>query len=356
METNTGRYYMLSALKRQYTDRVPTTVLIGPFCSNLTRYTVRDILTDAKKSAEAHLAFYNRFKPDSIVVYNDMYMEVEALGCKLDFPEDRISHPKSILLEDKSQLAKLKLPDPNKDGRIPYWIELGERVSSQVRKTTAVGLGNSGPWNIAMHLRGVEPLLMDTDDDPEFVHQLMRFTTEVVRTLGDAIIEAGFSPSIGEACASCSLISPKIYQTFIKPYHRELCHYFKSKGALLALHICGLIDPIMQDIMDTGIRLLSLDAPSSLKKLVDLAAGKLIIMGNVPTVLFSTGPRQEMEQAIRDCIETAAEGSGYILSSGCEIPINSTEEMIDHFFTFGHQYGQAYMSKLKDRRPNLFQK
>ena len=124
----------------------------------------------------------------------------------------------------------------------------------------------------------------------------------------------------------------------------------------MALHICGLIDPIMQDIMDTGIRLLSLDAPSSLKKLVDLAAGKLIIMGNVPTSLFVTGPGEEMEGAIRNCIETAAEGGGYILSSGCEIPINSTAEMIDHFFTYGHQYGQAHMSKLKDQRPNLFQK
>ena len=50
----TGKYYMLSALKRRYTERVPITVLIGPYCSRLTRYTVKEILTDAKKSAEAH--------------------------------------------------------------------------------------------------------------------------------------------------------------------------------------------------------------------------------------------------------------------------------------------------------------
>ena len=39
-----------------------------------------------------------------------------------------------------------------------------------------------------------------------------------------------------------------------------------------------------------------------------------------------------MEKAIRDCIETAAEGSGYILASGCEMPMDSTEDRIDHFF------------------------
>jgi hypothetical protein len=46
----TGKYYMVSALKRRYTDRVPMTVLIGPYCSRLTRYTVKEILTDVKKS------------------------------------------------------------------------------------------------------------------------------------------------------------------------------------------------------------------------------------------------------------------------------------------------------------------
>ena len=61
------------------------------------------------------------------------------------------------------------MPDPEKDGRIPYFIEVCQRVSDHVRETTAVGLGHSGPWNIAMHLRGAEALLMDTVTDPKFV-------------------------------------------------------------------------------------------------------------------------------------------------------------------------------------------
>ena len=161
MNQTTGKHYILSALRRKPADRVPTTVLIGPYCSRLTRYSVREILTDARKSAAAHLAFHDRFKPDSLVVYNDIYLEAEAVGCELEFPEDRISHPKGILLEDKTQLARLRVPDPRKDGRIPYFIEVCQRVSDQIHKTTALGLGQSGPWNIAMHLRGAEALLME---------------------------------------------------------------------------------------------------------------------------------------------------------------------------------------------------
>ncbi len=340
---------MLSALRRKRADRVPTTVLIGPYCSRLTRYSVREILTDARKSAEAHLAFHDRFMPDSLIVYNDIYLEAEAVGCELEFPENGISHPKCALLGDKTKLARLKVPDPRKDGRIPYFIEVCQRVSAQIRRSTALGLGHSGPWNIAMHLRGAEALLMDTATDPSFIHELMKFTTEVVRAVGDALIEVGFSPSLGEAAASCSLISPRIYQEFIKPYHKELGLYFKSKKRYMSLHICGKIDPIMEDIIETGIFLLSLDAVSSLQKWTRLAGRKVVTMGNVPTTLFSSGTRSEMEASIRACIDTAAADSGYILASGCEIPFDSTEDRIAHFFEYSRQYGRKFMEGLNSK-------
>ena len=353
MNQTTGKQYMLAALRRKKTDRVPTTVLIGPYCSRLTQYSVREILTDARKSAVAHLAFHDRFKPDSLIIYNDIYLEAEAVGCELEFPEDRISHPKRALLEDKAQLARLRIPDPQKDGRIPYFIEVCQRVSAQIRETTALGLGHSGPWNIAMHLRGAEALLIDAAMEPKFVHELMKFTTEVVRAMGDALIDAGFTPSLGEAAASCSLISPRIYQEFIKPYHKELCSYFRSKKRFMSLHICGKIDPIMEDILDSGIYLLSLDAGSSLQKLVQTANRKIIIMGNVPTTHFSSGSRQEMEVSIRQCIETAASESGYILASGCEIPFDSTEDRLDHFFEYSRQYGREYMDDGRSNNKNM---
>jgi uroporphyrinogen decarboxylase len=111
----------------------------------------------------------------------------------------------------------------------------------------------------------------------------------------------------------------------------------------------------MADVLDSGIRFLSLDAPSSLEKIIDRSTGRLIVMGNVPTTLFARGKREEMEQAIRNCIQTAAEGSGYILASGCEIPLDSTEDRVAHFFGYGRKYGREFMAKLREQKPELFQ-
>ena len=54
------------------------------------------------------------------------------------------------------------------------------------------------------------------------------------------------------------------------------------------------------------------------------------------------------------CIDTAAEGSGYMLSSGCEIPFHSTEDRIEHFFQYSREYGRQFMSRLKERSPERF--
>jgi uroporphyrinogen decarboxylase len=110
----------------------------------------------------------------------------------------------------------------------------------------------------------------------------------------------------------------------------------------------------MEDIIETGVSFLSLDGPSSLEKILNLSAGKIIIEGNVPTTLFSSGTREEMESAVRHCIDTAAEGSGYILASGCEIPLDSTEDRVTHFFEYSHQYGREFMMRLREDKPEKF--
>ena len=341
--TTSGKQYMLSAIRRKHLDRIPTTVLIGPYCAKLAGHSVRDILQDAQKSAQAHLAFYDLFHPDSLIVYNDIYLELEAVGCELEFPENAIAHPKKALLENKKNLAGLKIPDPRRDGRLPYFLELCERVAGQVRQEASVGLGHSGPWNLAIHLRGAEQFLIDSIEDPGFVHKLMTFTTEVVKTLGDTLIDQGFMPSLGEASASCSLISPQMYHDLILPYHKELCRHFRARKAMMSLHICGYIDPIIPDVLDCGIGFLSLDAPSSLEKAVAAAAGKVVIMGNVPTYLFADGTSADMESAIDACIQTAGGKSGYVLASGCEIPLNSTKDRITHFFEYSHKAGRKFL-------------
>jgi uroporphyrinogen decarboxylase len=111
-----------------------------------------------------------------------------------------------------------------------------------------------------------------------------------------------------------------------------------------------------RDVIDVGLSPLSIDSPTSIETLVALLKDKrMTLMGNVPTALFADGTKEAMEEAIRHCIDTAAPQSRFILASGCEIPLESTEDRIDHFFSYARAYGREFLSRLREEKPELFQ-
>jgi uroporphyrinogen-III decarboxylase len=60
----------------------------------------------------------------------------------------------------------------------------------------------------------------------------------------------------------------------------------------------------------------------------------------VNTNLFYSGTRQEMEQAIKDCLAVAPEDSGFILSSGCEVPGVAPVDKIAWFMDIINEVGR----------------
>ncbi|KKK95208.1 hypothetical protein LCGC14_2675130, partial [marine sediment metagenome] len=155
--------------------------------------------------------------------------------------------------------------------------------------------------------------------------------TEVSIRMGEAVYPLKVGLSYSDAPASCSLISPKIYRTLIFPYHKQIVDHFKEKKVGVGFHICGYTDPILEDIVKTGVTNISIDAPSNLAKAVDVTRGKAVIIGNVDTNLFFSGTRDEMKQAIKNCLAVAAKDSGYVLSTGCEVPGVAPPEKIGWF-------------------------
>jgi len=336
----TGKDRIRACMKRTIADRIPVGIIMGPFTAKVFGCSLKDYLTDSKKLAEATIASYELFQQDSVSISMDIFKEAEAVGTELEFFEDSVPRVKRHILAQKSALSSLKLPRPESSGRYPIYIEACQ-AAAKILKDCAFSGTVTGPWTIGANLRGAQELIFDSMDDPGFVEELMKFTTEVTKILGAGILAAGVSLGMGEAASSCSLISPAIYRRFIKPYHQEIVRFFREKKASLSMHVCGFIDPIMADLMDLGLVALSLDSPSSLQKMVEISQKKIVLVGNVATSLFVNGTRDEMETAVKECIRLAAPGGAYILSSGCELPYNASPDMAKCFIRAAKEYGKA---------------
>ena len=342
MTSYTARQRVSAAFKKTFgdsdikLDRIPAYPILGAHNAQLVGASIREFLLDPKIFVKAQVASYERYQPDIVVMERDLHMDVEAMGNELKFPEDSMCITTRAALEDKGKLSRLQLPDPARDGRMPDYLEsLAE--TKKVITEAIVSAVIAGPWTIAIGLRDAERLLQDAMKDPDYVHELMALCTAASIRFGEAVIPHKVGLSFSEAPASCSLISPKIYREFIFPYHKQIADHFKEKKVVTGLHICGYADPILEDMVNTGMTNLSIDAPSDLAKALEATRGRAVLIGNIDTNLFYSGSRQEMERAIKNCIALAPDDSGYILSSGCEVPGVAPPEKVAWFMEIVNQ-------------------
>ena len=346
MNAYTGRKRVSAAFKTTFSDqeikadRVPAYPIMGQCNAQLVGASIREFILDPKIFVKAQVAAYERYKPDIIVMQGDLLMDVEAMGNELKFPENGMCISKKMALEDKGKLSSLQLPDPTKDGRMPNYLE----VLAETKKIITDSIVSSvvaGPWTTAIGLRGANDLIRDALKDPDYVHELMQFCTQMAIKFMEAIMPLKVGLSYSEAPASCSLISPKMYREFIFPYHKQIIDHFKEKKAGIGLHICGYADPILEDMVNTGVTNISIDAPSDLARAVEVTRGKAVLIGNVNTSLFFSGGKEEMKQAIKNCLDVAPKDSGYILASGCEVPGVAPPERVDWFMELANELGKS---------------
>ena len=335
----TGRDRIRAAMNRTCADRIPYSLSLGPFRARVLGCSPREYYQDGRKLADSTLICHEMFRHDSVDVSWDIFLEAETAGAELEFPDDGVPQVRKHMLSQKTALSALQLPHSDSSGRYSLYMEACKAVASSLQGVAISGTV-TGPWTTAAGLRGTQELIYDTVDDPAFVKELLTFTTKLTQVLGTKILESGLSLTMGEAASSCSLISPAIYRRFIKPCHQQIVQFFREKKAGLSMHICGYIDPMMEDLMDLGIVALSMDSPSSLKRMVEISQKKMVLVGNVATSLFVSGSREDIENSVKECIRTAAPGGAYILSSGCELPYNATVERTRFFVEAAQKYGR----------------
>jgi uroporphyrinogen decarboxylase len=345
----TPRDRVVAAYKRAFADRVPVYPIVASFAGTLDGLSIEEYCTNPVRAIRAMMNYYERYQPDVMLAYNDLAKEAEAFGCRVKYSDYVVpSIDQHVLNDDKAALARLPMPDPYATARLPGFLEQCEALV-KAKPPTAIGAVAVGPWTIAMLLRNPETMLLDTFEDPQFIHDVMRVCTEFCKRWGDAIVKTGIGLSFSEPTASISLISPDNYREFIAPYHTELVAHFKARKVGVTTHICGTTYPIYEDLLQCGFTTISFDLdqqadPSlyvdQLARFVEVARGRAVAIGNVDATKFEKTTRAAMEADVKRCIDTAARHSAFILSTSCEIPPRSDPDAVQWFMDAAHDYGR----------------
>lgn len=122
----------------------------------------------------------------------------------------------------------------------------------------------------------------------------------------------------GPEYATPPYLPPELFRKFVVPYVSEMVELIHSSGAHVRLHCHGRIAQVLAMILETGADALDpCEAPPdgdiSLSEVKERIGGRMCIFGNLQLRLLECGTAQEVENAVRDCMESAKAGGGYVI-------------------------------------------
>ncbi len=190
----------------------------------------------------------------------------------------------------------------------------------------AVVGGIHDAFEIPSQMRGVNNFLIDLYQNPSFARRIIETSVDYNIELAKTMIDLGVDALISGddyAYKHGPFMSVKLFREFIASYLKKIVNAVHRKGIPFIKHCDGYIWPILDDIVNTGIDALHPIEPQaemSLKEVKDKYGDKICVMGNVDvTNILPLGTVEDTVRDVKRCIEEAANGGGYILSSSNSI-------------------------------------
>lgn len=310
-----------AVLRHQMPDRMPFMLASREF--GLKYFGVKHEVAyrDPDAYVESQLKLLRDFRLDAVWDIWCTPAVDEALGAKMEIPEDDPPWIELRCVESADDLEKLKVVDPWKDGRMPYLLDVVAKLKKAVGPDVPVVAWASPPFRTACMIRGNTELYMDMIDNPQFVKDLMEVTTASCTAYGKALIEAGADIiATSNPVANMDCISLAHFKEFAHPYSKRMFGELKEAGAkAVNFHTCGRWDD-RYDLCCENSDILHCDRVV-IGEFKNRYGDRIVPMGNVKSVAtLLQGTPEQIRAEARTCIETAAPGGRYIFSADCAVP------------------------------------
>jgi len=323
-----GRERILAHLAGRPVDRLPFMPITMMFAARHAQARYLDYCTDYRVLADAQVRTAETFGFDFVSTISDPAREAADCGARVQYFAEQ---PPSFIeeearLADKIQLAGLRQPDPLGGGRMHDRIKGVGRLRERVGRDLLVEGWIEGPIAQAADLRGINTLMMDFYDDPDFVRDLFAFVVEMELRFAREQVAAG-ADLIGLGDAAASLVGPDVYQEFVWPEEKRLVDGVRALGVPVRLHICGNTRAHLAGMGRLGCAIVDLDSMVPLALAREQMGPDQILLGNLnPVAVLRNGTPGEVTAAVAACHRDA--GARYIVGAGCEIPPDSPEQNV----------------------------
>ena len=194
-------------------------------------------------------------------------------------------------------------------------------------------------------MTGTENMLINMFEDPDWVKDVYDTYLTSSLDLCQRILDAGYEfdgikwyDDMGYK--GTPFFSSEMYRELLKPYHKRAVDWAHERGMVTELHSCGYIEPLLPDVIDTGVDMLNpLEVKAGMDpfKLKALYGDKISFHGGINAQLWDNFElvKAEMERII----PAMKEGGGYVFASDHSIPNSVSFENMTKISKLAHKLG-----------------
>ena len=306
----------------QPADRIPFVPAIYEHKAALIGKSPSQVCRNADLLNEALHKELEVYDADMLVIGIDVYnVEAESLGCKVVYFDDSNDCPGIVepIVDGPTALHRLGVPDPERDGRLPVYLGVAQRLAREIGDTIIVRGAITGPYSMAAELIGAEKFVLLTVEDPEFARAVIGVCARVTVEFGKAFLQRGVQPILFDSRATPTLASPRVVKSLVLPVYRDIViPELKAAGArFMPLIIGGNTTAVIDDLIATGATQFLADHPSNLALWCEkaLAAG-VPVRANIDALLVNRGPVADIRLQALAILKRFHHHPGFLLGCG----------------------------------------
>lgn len=316
-------------LKFQRENKHLTVPILSFPAISLLDITVEELIFSSDLQAKGMEEIYKIGKTSAIVGMMDLSVEAEAFKAEIKIRKDEqpavVSHPIKTIEDAKN----MEIPNVF-ENRTKVYIETVKKLKEKVKEAPILA-GSIGPFTLAGNLIGMTEMMTNCYLEPEMVEAVLEKTTIFIIEYIKAFKDAG-AAGIILAEPMAGLLSGEFSDRFSLKYVKKIIRAVKDDNFIFVYHNCG-------DVLTHAPYLKNLDADVfhfgnaiNLKEMLEKMPNDRLIMGNINPTVIRNENSETVYQEVFKLLQECNQYDNFIISSGCDIPPDTSWENINAYF------------------------
>lgn len=325
-------------------DRVPVCLHNFMLAAREAGVSMEEYRVNPQAIVRVHLEAVEKYGHDCIMVETDTTMLAEATGARSKCAPHEPGRIVEPAIRSLDEVDRLRVVNPESDGRIPALLEAVRLMRKQVGNEVAIrGNADQAAFALACLVRGIEDFLMELAEQPDNpgISELLEIGYQNHLAVHRALAKAGAHlTSLGDSLAAPDVISPRMFNRFARSYEKRLVEDLAADGIFVVIHICGDTSRILDMLAEYSPCGFELDYRTDLARAKQTAGARHVLFGNIdPSAVLALGTPQQVRETTQQLLSIWKSGGRFILNAGCAIPPTAPPENIHALMETTRKFG-----------------